>query len=110
MAEMVSCRKFGRNDRFFACGTIFATALQCSILCAHVHTHAALFKLHIHCSQVLRNNQINRLLASIVASMVVLTAVANVEVRLPEHEIEELNSQLRYDCNALMNDRVGQDA
>lgn len=60
--------------------------------------------------KVLHNSQINRLLASIVASMVVLSAVANVEVRLPQGEVDVIVNQLKCDCNELLSDRTGQDA
>ncbi len=59
---------------------------------------------------MLHNSQINRLLASIVASMVVLSAVATVEVQLPQHEVEEIACRLRASYNELMSDRAGQEA
>lgn len=59
---------------------------------------------------MLHNSQINRLLTSIVASMVVLSAVATVEVQLPRHEVEEIACRLRASYNELMSDRAGQEA
>lgn len=57
---------------------------------------------------MLHNTQINRLLTSIVASMVVLSAIGQVEVRLPEQNVEVLVRQLSTDCQLLMSDRAGQ--
>lgn len=59
---------------------------------------------------MLHNSQINRLLTSIVASMVVLSAVAHVEVCLPQQEVEIIANQLKCDCNELLSDRMGQEA
>ncbi len=50
------------------------------------------------------------MLTSIVASMVVLSAVAHVEVRLPQQEVEVIAHRLRCDCNELLSDRMGQEA
>lgn len=57
---------------------------------------------------MLHNAQINRLLTSIVASMVVLSAVGQVEVRLPEQQVEVIVRQLSADCEQLLSDRAGQ--
>ena len=59
---------------------------------------------------MLHNSQINRLLTSIVASMVVLSAVATVEVQLPQSEIEVIARQLCTSYDELMSDRAGQEA
>lgn len=56
------------------------------------------------------NRQINRLLTSIVASMVVLSAMAAVEVRMPSEDVEVIVNQLRSDCTLLLSDREGQEA
>lgn len=56
------------------------------------------------------NSQINRLLTSIVASMVVLSAIAAVEVRVPDPEVEVIVNQLRSDCTLLLSDPQGQEA
>ena len=42
--------------------------------------------------------------------MVVLSAVATVEVQLPRHEVEEIACRLRASYNELMSDRAGQEA
>ena len=57
-----------------------------------------------------RSGQINRLLTSIMASMVVLSAMAAVEVRMPNQEEEVIVNQLRTDCTLLLSDREGQEA
>ncbi len=57
-----------------------------------------------------RSSQINRLLTSIMASIVVLSAVATVEVRMPNQEVEVIVNQLRTDCSLLLSDREGQEA
>ena len=57
-----------------------------------------------------RSGQINRLLTSIMASMVVLSAMAAVEVRMPNQEVEVIVNQLRTDCTLLLSAREGQEA
>ena len=54
--------------------------------------------------------QINRLLTSIVASVVAMSAVATVEAPHSGHELLVIERQLRCDCNALMKDRGRQQA
>ncbi len=44
------------------------------------------------------------------ASIVVLSAVATVEVRMPNQEVEVIVNQLRTDCSLLLSDREGQEA
>ena len=44
------------------------------------------------------------------ASMVVLSAMAAVEVRMPNQEVEVIVNQLRTDCTLLLSDREGQEA
>ena len=41
------------------------------------------------------------------ASMVVLSAMAAVEVRMPNQEVEVIVNQLRTDCTLLLSDREG---
>lgn len=43
------------------------------------------------------------------ASMVVLSAMAAVEVRMPNQEVEVIVNQLRTDCTLLLSDREGQE-
>ena len=42
--------------------------------------------------------------------MVVLSAMAAVEVRMPNQEVEVIVNQLRTDCTLLLSDREGQEA
>lgn len=44
------------------------------------------------------------------ASIVVLSAVATVEVRMPSQDVEVIVNQLRSDCTLLLSDREGQEA
>ena len=57
-----------------------------------------------------RKGQINRLLTSIMASMVVLSAMASVELSVPKPEMEQIVNQLRTDCTLLLSHREGQEA
>ncbi|MGM9868471.1 MAG: hypothetical protein ACI30R_02435 [Sodaliphilus sp.] len=57
-----------------------------------------------------RKGQINRLLTSIMASMVVLSAMASVELSVPQPEVEQIVNQLRTDCTLLLSHREGQEA
>lgn len=59
---------------------------------------------------MLSHNKINRLLSSVIASMVVLSSIAQVEVQLPRHEVETMVEELRVNCELLMSDRAGQEA
>lgn len=56
------------------------------------------------------NTQINRRLTSIVATVVAISVIGQVEVRLPLHEVEIVAQQLEGGCRSLMSDRAGQQA
>ena len=44
------------------------------------------------------------------ASMVVLSAMASVELSVPKPEMEQIVNQLRTDCTLLLSHREGQEA